>query len=190
MGISVEEYRKLISNTTSNQKDPIKREQGKLIRQMGKNFEEEVSYICEIYEMNGLARIEKTPEPMKVLKHIDKSRFEAVFEKAAQPDFKGVIQGGKGVVFDAKFTTSDRITFQVLSDYQRDVLQKYDKLGAMAFILVGFSDGAMYKISIRTWINMVSEFGRKYIKQQELEEMQLRVKTTKKGIIDFLDIIS
>jgi recombination protein U len=154
---------------------------------MGKSFEEEVELICELYERNGLARIEKTPEPMKILKHIDKSRFEAVFEKAAQPDFKGVIKGGRTVVFDAKFTSSDRIRFQVLSDYQRNALQKYDELGALAFILVGFSDGGIYKISIRTWNDMISEFGRMYIKQEELENLNLRAKKNKNGMTDFLE---
>jgi recombination protein U len=189
MGISVEEYRRMVLGENSEKKNPKRQVQGRTNRGMGKSFEEEVEFICDLYEKNGLAKIEKTPEPMKILKHIDKSRFEAVFEKAAQPDFKGALKGGRAVVFDAKFTTSDRIRFQALSDYQRETLQKYDEFGAIAFILVGFSDGGIYKISIRTWNDMISEFGRMYIKQEELETLKLRAKTDRNGLVDFLELL-
>lgn len=158
---------------------------GRVSHGIGENFEFEIENICSIYETKGLAKIEKTPEPMKVLRHLDGATFEAVFTKAAQPDFKGTIKGGRTVVFDAKYTEADRITYQVLSDFQRETLLKYKELGAIAFILVGFSDGAIYRIDIDTWASMKENFGRKYLKQTELDEMSLRVKEIK-GLIDFL----
>lgn len=139
--------------------------------------------------MNGLAIIEKTPEPMKILKHIENGRFEAVFLTSAQPDFKGTIKGGKTVVFDAKFTESAKISYQALSEHQRQVLTQYDELGAMAFVLVGFADGKMYSVDIKTWNDMQKIFGHKHIKQIELEENQFGVKKMKNGMIDFLRII-
>ncbi len=192
MGISVEEYKKLIENKPKRGKqnpNPNRQLQGKMNRELGKTFEEEIQIICDIYELNGLARIEKTPEPMKILKHIEDGRFETVFEKSAQPDFKGTIKGGKSVVFDAKFTESDRIRFQVLSDYQREVLLKYNELGAMAFVLVGFTNGRIYKIDINEWINMKEKFGRYYIKQEELEKLNYNAITNKNGLTDFLGIL-
>lgn len=126
---------------------------------------------------------------MKILKHIENGRFESVFLKAAQPDFKGTIKGGRTVVFDAKFTESSKISYQVLSDHQRQILTQYDELGAMAFVLVGFSDGKMYRIDIKTWNNMQEIFGHKHIKQTELEENQFDVKKMKNGWIDFLGIV-
>ena len=146
MGISVEEYKKLIKlqNGTVNRgklvHDPKRQLQGKINRELGIIFENTVKSICKIYEMNGLAVIEKTPEPMKVLKYIDGGRFEAVFEKSAQPDFKGTVKGGRTVVFDAKFTEGDRIRYQSLSNHQRETLKKYSEIGAMSFILVGFAN--------------------------------------------------
>lgn len=139
--------------------------------------------------MNGLAVIEKTPEPMKILKHIENGRFEAVFLTSAQPDFKGTIKGGKTVVFDAKFTESSKISYPVLSEHQRQVLTEYDKMGAKAFVLVGFADGKMYPIDIKTWNNMQNIFGHKHIKQTELEENQVGAKKMKNGIVDFLGIM-
>lgn len=188
MGISIEEYKKMINSCDLSEKKPNRQLAGRISHGIGENFECQVENICKIYETKKLAKIEKTPEPMKVLKHIDGAKFETVFTKAAQPDFKGTLKGGKTVVFDAKYTESDKITYQVLSDFQRETLLQYKELGAMAFVLVGFSNGAIYRVDIETWANMKDIWGRKYLRQEELEEMSLRVKETK-GVTDFLRIM-
>lgn len=197
MGVSIEEYRELLSKSTGKANrgkkvhDPARQLQGKINRELGKVFEENVDMICEVYKMNGLARIEKTPEPMKILKYIDNGRFEAVFEKSAQPDFKGTVKGGRTVVFDAKFTESDRIRYQALTEYQRETLLNYSELGAMAFILVGFANGKIYKIDINEWTNMKQDFGRLYITQEELDNLNIKEITSanRNGIVDFLNLI-
>lgn len=188
MGISIEEYKKMIGCSNSSAKNPCRQLTGKINHGIGENFECQVENICKIYETKKLAKIEKTPEPMKILKHIEDGRFETVFTKAAQPDFKGTIKGGKTVVFDAKYTEADKITYQVLSDFQRETLLQYKELGAMAFVLVGFADGAIYRVDIETWANMKDIFGRKYLKQEELENMSLRAKDIN-GVTDFLRIM-
>lgn len=187
MGISVNEYKMLISNELKQ--DPEKQLRGRTNHELGKNFELQIESICKIYEKNKLAKIEKTPEPMRVLKHIDNGHFEAIFTKVAQPDFKGIINGGRAVVFDAKFTESNKIHYQVLSDFQRETLLTYAELGALAFVLVGFSNGAIYRVDINTWNNMKAIFGRKSIMQEELDKMNLKAETKKGGIIDFLSIM-
>ncbi len=60
--------------------------------------------------------------------------------------------------------------------------------GAMAFVLVGFSNGDMYKIDIKDWVNMKEIFGKKHIKQIELENTDWKIKKNKNGIFDFLGI--
>lgn len=187
MGMSIDEYKKLVQKE-NNYKSPKRQLQGKINRELGKCFEDQIEDISEAYKLNKLAIIEKTPEPMKILRHIENGHFETVFTKSAQPDFKGTIKGGKTVVFDAKFTESDRITYQALSDYQREMLLSYDELGAMAFILVGFFDGSMYKIDIKQWSCMKQNFGRKYIKQIELDEFGMKIRKSQNGIMDFLEI--
>ena len=191
MGISVEEYRNLISKSSRGKANPNPKRQilGKSNRELGKLFEEEVQIICDVYESENLARIEKTPEPMKILKHVDEGRFEAVFEKSAQPDFKGTIKGGRSVVFDAKYTESDRINYAVLKKHQRDILNKYQELGAMAFILVGFGNGKIYKIDIDDWSNMKAKFGRQFILQSELDEHNYGAMKNDNRIADFLRLL-
>lgn len=185
MGISVEEYRKIILND-GEVKNTKRQLQGKINHELGKNFENHIETICEIYKMNKIAIIEKTPEPLKVLKHMENGHFDAIFTTSAQPDFKGTIYGGKTIVFDAKFTEADRVRYQILSDYQREILEKYKEFGAMAFILVGFMNGSIYKIDIEVWNKMKEIFGRKYIMQEELENDLYKIKN-KNGMIDFLN---
>lgn len=191
MGISVEEYHNLINKKTRGKLNPNPNRQilGKSNRELGKKFEEEVQVICDIYEKSNLARIEKTPEPMKIIKHIDEGRFETVFEKNAQPDFKGTLKGGRSVVFDAKYTEADRIKYSVLSKYQREVLIKYQELGAMAFVLVGFKNGGIYKVDINEWSSMKERFGRQYILQTELDELGYGSAINQKGYMDFLKLL-
>lgn len=186
MGISIEDYKNMVIKVKV--KNPNRQLIGRKSHGLGESFEEQVSNMCNLYEMKQLAKIEKTPEPMKIIKHIESGRFEAVFTKAAQPDFKGTIKGGKTVVFDAKYTQADRIRYQVLSNHQRETLLKYKELGAIAFILVGFQSGSIYRIDIETWVGMKENMGRTYIKEEELKKMSLEIKTVN-GVKDFLRIM-
>lgn len=190
MGISIEEYKSIVLKENGGKiKNPQRQLQGKINHTFGQNFETQIETICEVYKMEKLAIIEKTPEPMKILKHIENGHFETIFTKSAQPDFKGIVKGGRTVVFDAKFTEKDRITYQALSDFQREALLSYSKLGAISFVLVGFMDGRMYTVPIDEWSMMKERFGRKYIKQEELQEMNFQVKKSKNGVIDFLEML-
>ena len=75
MGLSIEQYRNLITKTNLGQKKNIHRQiQGKINRELGKTFEEQIETLAEIYRLQKLAIIEKTPEPMKILKHIENGR--------------------------------------------------------------------------------------------------------------------
>ncbi len=74
MGLSIEEYKKILSEQGSK-KNPYRQLQGKVSREVGKTFEEQIESICSVYELRKLAMIEKTPEPMKILKHIENRSF-------------------------------------------------------------------------------------------------------------------
>lgn len=74
-------------------------------RAEGAGFEAIISSACDYYRAIGRADIEKTPEPMKPLGGANRSgRFLACYTKQAQPDYKGVLSGGRAVVFEAKHT--------------------------------------------------------------------------------------
>ena len=74
----------------------------------GAGFENIINSACAYYCSIGLADVEKTPEPMKPIGSPDRAgRFIACYTKQAQPDYKGILRGGKAVNFEAKHTDSD-----------------------------------------------------------------------------------
>lgn len=67
---------------------------GKQARLAGSYFEAMISGSCDYYLDRGLAKIEKTPEPMKPLGPKNyKGQFLACYTKQAQPDYKGTLKG-------------------------------------------------------------------------------------------------
>lgn len=92
-------------------------------RNAGLHFEGMITAACRHYEKKQVAVIEKTPEPMRPLKPYGdrrKGQFIAVYEKQAQPDFKGVLLNGRSVIFEAKHTDRDRISQNVVTETQRE----------------------------------------------------------------------
>lgn len=88
-------------------KNPARQAQGSISRATGEGFETQILTACAYYRAHGIAEIDKTPEPIKVIsgRHQNPSgcwSFEAVFTKQAQPDFQGTLCGGSSVVFEAR----------------------------------------------------------------------------------------
>jgi len=158
--------------------------QGALSRAQGKMFEDLIDMACRFYEAKGIAVIEKTPEPMKPIKDLGGGKFIAHYEKQAQPDYKGALNNGEGraIVFEAKHTMSDRIDRSRVTTEQEECLDKYEKMGAMCFVIVAFSN-KYYRIGWKGWKNMKTLLGRQYIKPEDIEKAQIPVKG---GIIRFL----
>lgn len=133
-------------------------------RNAGTSFEELIERSCEYYEKEGIAMIEKTPEPMRTLRSLGRGRYEAVYTKQAQPDYKGTLCGGKAIVFEAKHTDTDRIKRSVISDEQEKCLNAYEQMGAECFVLVSFFFVKFYRIPWYIFRDMKDYFGRKHIK--------------------------
>lgn len=148
---------------------------GSQSRQAGAYFENMIEASLRWYEDKGVAAVIKTPEPMKPLsKPNQRGQFLACFTKAAQPDFKGTLTGGRSVVFEAKHTESDRIEYSRLTDEQVEQLERHHKLGAAAFVLVSFGLQDFYRIPWPVWRDMKEIYGYKHIKQPELEPYRVQ----------------
>ena len=97
-------------------------------RAEGAGFEAIISSACDYYRAIGRADIEKTPEPMKPLGGADRSgRFLACYTKQAQPDYKGVLSGGRAVVFEAKHTDTGRLLSDRVSAEQAACLRRISR---------------------------------------------------------------
>lgn len=160
--------------------------QGKVNRAQGESFEGVIEASCLQYKIEGDAFIEKTPEPMKVIQAIDRSRgiFKAIFQKPAQPDYKGTLAGGRAVCFEAKMTSTDRIKQDAVTREQWDALDEHEAMGALCFVLVMLGHRA-YRVPWECWKTMRDLFGHKYMNEKDLEPYQVQYKN---GAIRFLDL--
>ena len=161
---------------------------GKRAKVAGEYFENMIDSACEFYKSRGVAKIEKTPEPMRPLGAKNaKGQFLACYTKAAQPDYKGTIRGGRSYVMEAKHTDDDRIEYKRVTPEQAEALQDHHELGALAFVIVSFGLERFYRIPWTVWRDMPATFGRKYIKPEEVEQFRLPAPA---GYIKFLDGIA
>ena len=121
--MNVNEYLKLPELSGRN-KNPRNQLRGATNRAQGHIFEMAIEAACSAYRTSGRADIEKTPEPMRVLKNAGNGKFVCTFEKRAQPDFKGTLAGGRAVCFEAKYTENERIEKQVVKPWQAAALER------------------------------------------------------------------
>lgn len=139
-------------------------------RNAGTTFEDIISDSCEYYEEIGIAKIEKTPEPMRTLRPLGRGRYEAVYTKQAQPDFKGTLKGGRAIAFEAKHTDTDRIKRDVISIEQQLCLDAHEELGAECFVLISFGFRHFYKVPWCVFRDMKGYFGFNHIKETAIAE--------------------
>ena len=155
-------------------KQPERRYIGAVNKAKGRRFEERLDIAFEYARVKGYALIEKTPEPMRPVKRLDNGKFVAVYEHSAQPDYKGVLAGGgKCVVLEAKYTSTDRIDQTRITRNQAEALERYSRFGALCYVIVGFGSGNVYVVRWETWARMKEAFGRKYVTEADLESRKV-----------------
>ena len=162
-----------------------RRQLGKENRAEGKAFEKKLEDAFDYYKSKGFAQIDKTPEPTKFVKRLKGGQFIAAPDKKAQPDFKGTLNGGRSVMFEAKYTSGDRIEDKRVTETQWRYLTQATGLGARCFILAGFSSGNVYKIPWEKWTAMKEIYGRRYVTEKDL--LQYQVKTGWHGLLMILN---
>lgn len=173
------------SENSFRRKDPRKQLQGARAHAKGRWFEERIGAALIFYEELGEALVEKTPEPMRPTKNLGNGKFIAFFEKAAQPDFKGVMKGGRAIAFEAKYTSGERMDQDRVTPEQARSLDRYEKFGAICFVIAGFGSGRVFLIPWAVWRDMKELYGHKYVTPEDLEGFQ--VKTGKRGQLLLFD---
>ena len=160
-------------------KNPKRQLQGKINRDIGDAFEQYIIAACEAYKLQKLARVEKTPEPFKVIGSKKQNEygiwvFEGYFTAPAQPDFQGTLRGGRSIVFEAKTSQTDRIDRSDVTANQEDALEWHSSLGALAYVYVSIGLKAFYRVPWETWRDMKQIYGRKHLKLADLEPFRLK----------------
>ena len=167
------------------EKDPLRQWRGKVSKAKGKQFEERLDASFSYYDTKGFASIEKTPEPMKPAQSLGNGKFIAFFEKKAQPDYKGTLKGGRSIMFEAKYTDSEKMEQSRVNKEQTDYLDKHHKLGARCYVIAGFGSGEVYCIPWDVWQDMKAIYGRKYVKETDIQNY--RVKSAWSGLLMILE---
>jgi recombination protein U len=148
-------------------------------KQNGQRFESMIDSLLEGYKLAGLCVIEKTPEPMRIIRPLTAGQYISCFTKAAQPDYKGTLKGGRTIVFDAKHTDSTSIYQGALTGEQAQTLEAYHRMGALAGVFVEFGSGRISFFQWAVWRSMEKLLGRKSIPEQSdiAEDFDLIIRT-------------
>ena len=101
------------------------------------------------------------------------------YEKKGQPDYKGILCDGSGIMFEAKHTDSDRINQSAVTDKQWESLDIYEKFGAHCYVMVSMGLMRFYRVPWDVWKQMKKRFGHKFMTEQELKPYQLQQKQCK-----------
>ena len=176
--MSQSEYRMLLDkNTTLTAEEENKEAKSKSShlrsRNIGKHFEDLIEKGCQWYEDNGIACIRKCPEPFSVCKKTKDGMFVGRFTGAkAQPDFQGTILGGLSFNAEAKATEKDKLLQSAVTETQAKLLDSHERAGALCYILGQIKD-RNFIIPWDIWKDMKNQFGRKYVKPEDIERYEI-----------------
>ncbi len=159
----------------------------------GSTLEEFINHTNEHYAEMGLALIQKIPTPITPVK-IDREHRHitlAYFDKISTVDYIGAVQGIP-VCFDAKECKADTFPLQNIHEHQVDFMEKFEKQGGIAFLLIYYStrDELYYmKYSqIRKFWDRGKTGGRKSFRFEELDSGWF-MKFRQGYFIPYLDMI-
>ena len=154
--------------------DPRRQMIGKRNKASGEIFERWLSNACEFYLQKRWEYIEKTPEPFHITGKNNKGIVRGYYEKKGQPDYKGILCDGSGIMFEAKHTDNDRIKQNVITDNQWKNLDLYEGFGAHCYVMVSLGLAKFYRVPWNIWKQMKKLFGHKFMTEQELEPYRLQ----------------
>lgn len=157
-----------------HQPNPANQFRGRVNKAQGNFFEELIDRSCEHYRQDGTAVIEKTPEPFHITRSLGGGKFQGNFAKAAQPDYKGVLHGGRMIAIEAKLTSSDRIEQDRVTAEQAEALEEYQAAGALCFVMVSLQMQRFFLVPWQAWKEIRQRFGRNYIRAEELSPYERR----------------
>lgn len=159
----------------------------------GSTLEEFINHTNERYTEMGLALIQKIPTPITPVRIDQENRHItlAYFDKISTVDYIGAVQGIP-VCFDAKECRVDTFPLQNVHEHQMDFMDKFEKQGGIAFLLIYYSTRdelyyMRYK-QIRKFWDRGKNGGRKSIRYEELEP-QWFMKLKLGYFVPYLDMI-
>lgn len=110
---------------------------------LGESFETEINESNEYYLNKGIAAIYKKPTPVQIVKVDYPARnkakiVEAYYKTPSTTDYNGIYKE-KYIDFEAKSCRELNFSFERIYDHQIRHLERIDKLGGIAFLIIEFS---------------------------------------------------
>lgn len=146
---------------------------GRSSLESGLLFEKQIETACQYYEESGKAFIAKIPEPFRVIKKLAAGRANVQFLRHADPDFMGAGRKGRCIVFEAKYTSKDKMQSKVLTGRQWSALEKYWQMKACTGVCCGIQD-KYYFVPWAVFRDMKNLYGRQYITQEDLTPYEVK----------------
>lgn len=138
----------------------------------GHMFENYIKGACAFYRDNGVAVIEQTPEPFRTTSTNRDGSFTGRFIANAQPDFKGTLQGGRAICFEAKYTSTNKMAKGVVTLEQEKTLEAHYSMGAIAGVCICIKDIFAF-IPWAIWREMKGIYGRQYLTAADVEDYRI-----------------
>lgn len=177
--ISPEEFRAMLrhANTPGHEqsepdKDMETSYRNRCNSDRGRAFENLLAKGCRYYADRGNAIINKVYEPYGVKNILRAGRFIGVWKDRAEPDFKGVMKGGRAIVFEAKSTHKSRMQRDKLTDRQMSWLETQHQIGALSFVCIDIR-GKFFTIPWQIWRDMKKIFGKKFLMPGDIAEYEV-----------------
>lgn len=138
----------------------------------GLSFEKYIEGACEYYKNRGIAKVDKMPEPFRVKRKNNDGSFYGYFTSHAEPDFQGTLKGGRSIVFEAKYTRTDKMQRKVLTKEQMESLNYHMELGALSAVCIGIKDDFFF-IPWEVWRDMKKIYGRQYVSIEDVQKYKI-----------------
>ena len=168
--MTVDEYRALIDENRNADGEQILRNKKSAAR--GRAFESLLKRGCNYYRQKGMAIINKVNEPYIVTKKTNGNKFMGRFTGRAEPDFKGVLYGGRAIAFEAKSTQKSRIQRNAVTDTQMEWLREQKKFGALTFVAVNIQE-KFYTVPFDLWDNMKLFYDKKFLMHDDIADYEV-----------------
>lgn len=167
--MSAAEYRRIAAGGGNNADTSLRNRRS---NDRGRLFEELLVKGCRYYADRKTAIISKVYEPYICTKNLERGFFVGRHTGRAEPDFKGVLRGGRAIAFEAKSTQKERIERCVLTAEQMQWLDSQLVMGAKTYVCVCIQD-RFFTIPWHVWYDMEVDYGRKYLTAEDIPEYEV-----------------
>lgn len=164
---------------------------------LGESFESEINESNEYYLNKGIAAIYKKPTPVQIVKVDYPARnkakiVEAYYKTPSTTDYNGIYKE-KYIDFEAKSCRELNFSFERIYEHQIRHLERIEKLGGIAFLIIEFSSiDEVYILPSNLLVEKYEESlngGRKSIPYEYFKENGIVINITYNPIIDYLKAV-